>query len=112
VIAMKRRMMTFAAAVALVVFTTGAEAQTSSTVTMDNYEFMPAEMTVAPGTPVTWTNKQTDDVHSTVSNDGLWDSDTLDTGKSFTFTFTDPGDYAYYCSQHPDMQGVVHVSGD
>jgi plastocyanin len=88
------------------------DAQPAPTVTIDNYAYQPAEITVAPGTTVTWTNAQTDDVHSTTSNDGVWDSDTLDTGSSFKFTFNDPGDYGYYCSQHPDMQGVVHVSGD
>ena len=108
---MKRRLMTLAAAATLLVTTAQAHAQTAPTVTIDNYEFQPAEITVAPGTTLTWTNAQTDDVHSSVSNDGLWDSDTLDTGKSFTYTFNDPGDFYYYCGQHPDMQGVVHVSG-
>src|SRR5579884_2817919 len=108
---MKRRFMTLAAAATLLVTTAHAQ-PAPTTVTIDNYEFQPAEITVAPGTAVTWTNAQTDDVHSSVSNDGLWDSDTLDTGKSFTYTFNDAGDFYYYCSQHPDnMQGVVHVSG-
>ena len=108
---MKRRLMTIAATAMLLATTVQAHAQAAPTVTIDNYEFQPAEITVAPGTTVTWTNAQTDDVHSTVSNDGLWQSDTLDTGASFTFTFNDPGDYGYYCSQHADMQGIVHVSG-
>ena len=104
--------MTLALAIAVTALTGTAHAQPAPKVTMDNYEFQPSEITVAPGTAVTWTNAQTDDVHSSVSNDGLWDSDTLDTGKSFTYTFNDPGDFYYYCSQHPDsMQGVVHVSG-
>ena len=96
---MKHRLLTLAAAAMLLATTAQTYAQeTPPTVTIDNYEFQPAEITVAPGTTLTWTNAQTDDVHSTVSNDGLWDSDTLDTGKSFTYTFNDPGDYYYYCS--------------
>ncbi|MBV9168608.1 MAG: cupredoxin domain-containing protein [Chloroflexi bacterium] len=108
---MKRHVALLATSLTLLLSATGVHAQPASKVTIDNYEFQPAEITVAPGTTVTWTNAQTDDVHSAVSNDGLWDSDTLDTGKSYQYTFSDPGDFGYYCSQHPDMQGVVHVSG-
>src|SRR5690348_17058925 len=105
---MKRLATTVATVLALLATT--AQAQPAPKVTIDNYAFQPADITVAPGTTVTWTNAQTDDVHSSVSNDGLWDSDTLDTGQSFQYTFTDPGDFTYYCSVHPDMQAVIHVS--
>lgn len=108
---MRRHITLLGAGLALVLSAGSVQAQSPATVTMDNYAFAPADITVAPGTTVTWTNAQTDDVHSTVSKDGVWGSGTLDTGQSFDFLFTDPGDYAYVCGQHPDMQGVVHVSG-
>jgi plastocyanin len=88
---------------------TGAQSQTSA-VTIDNYAFSPAEITVPVGSTVTWTQMQTTDVHTATSTDGLWDSNVLNVGASFSFQFTTAGDFAYDCSVHPDlMTGIVHV---
>ena len=77
-------------------------------VTIDNYTFTPKELTIPAGTQVTWTNK--DDVpHTVVSVDKKFKSKALDTGEAFSFTFTDPGTYAYYCSIHPTMTAKVIV---
>lgn len=107
---MKYRHIVIAIAAALLSAAPAAYAQATPSVTIDNYAFAPAEITVPAGTTVTWTNAQGDDVHSSTSNDGLWDSGTLQTGESYKFTFQQPGDFAYACSIHPDMQGVVHVT--
>lgn len=72
--------------------------------------FSPGGMTVKPGTTVTWTNR--DQVpHTVTSRDkgGVLSSQGLDTGDSYSYTFADPGDYAYFCAVHPFMTGVVHV---
>lgn len=77
-------------------------------VTIDNFTFSPAELTVAAGTTVTWTNA--DDIpHTVVSNDKVFRSKPLDTDDHFSFTFTSPGDYPYFCSIHPHMTGKVIV---
>lgn len=79
-------------------------------VTIDDFAFGPAALTVQRGTTVTWTNK--DDEPHTVVNDAsrpLWKSSALDTDDSFSFTFTEPGTYKYFCSIHPRMQGTVVV---
>jgi hypothetical protein len=40
----------------------------------------------------------------------LWDSGTLYPGDSFEFTFTEPGEYLYYCTFHPTTQrGLIRV---
>ncbi len=83
-----------------------AEAQA----TIDNFSFSPAQLTVAVGTRVTWTNR--DDIPHTVTDAGTprrMKSPPLDTGESFAFTFDKPGTYSYFCSLHPHMQGTVVV---
>ena len=91
-------------------FTASASpAPTSSPeVKIDNFSFGPAALTVAAGTTVTWTNR--DDIpHTVVSDDKVFKSKVLDTDEKFSFTFTKPGTYSYFCSVHPKMTGKVVV---
>jgi len=82
----------------------------SSAVTIDNFSFSPASITVPVGTTLTWTNR--DDIpHTVVSNDKKFKSKALDTDEKFSFTFTEPGTYPYFCSIHPKMVGKVVVEG-
>jgi plastocyanin len=83
-----------------------------NSVSIADFAFAPAEITVAVGTTLTWTNTQTSVPHTTTALDGSWDSSALTTGDSFNFTFTQPGDFAYQCTIHPTMRGIVHVAGD
>lgn len=77
-------------------------------VKIDNFSFGPASLTVAPGTTVTWTND--DDVpHTVVSDDKAFRSKALDTGDKFSYTFTKPGTYNYFCSVHPKMTAKIVV---
>lgn len=80
------------------------------TTRLDNFTFSPAQITVPAGTRVTWTNR--DDIPHTVTDSGnprAMKSPPLDTGETFAFTFDKPGDYRYFCSLHPHMQGTVVV---
>jgi plastocyanin len=80
-----------------------------SRIAIDNFTFSPAELTVAAGTSVTWTND--DDIpHTLVARDKLFRSKALDTGDGFTFTFTTPGTYDYFCGLHPHMVGKIVVT--
>jgi plastocyanin len=74
---------------------------------IDNFVFAPAQLTVKTGTTVTWTNR--DDIPHTVVCAGKFRSKTMDTDGTFSFTFTAPGDYKYFCSLHPHMTGMVKV---
>ena len=79
-------------------------------VTIDNFAFKPKEVTVSAGTTVTWVNK--DDVPHTAtskSDPPAFDSKALDTDDSYSFTFTRPGTYAYFCKVHNHMTGTVIV---
>ena len=77
-------------------------------VKIDNFSFGPQELKVPVGTTVIWTNR--DDIpHTVVSTDGAFKSKVLDTDEKFSFTFTKPGTYPYFCSIHPKMTGRVIV---
>ena len=77
-------------------------------VKIDNFSFSPATITVPAGTTVRWTNR--DDIpHTVVSDKEIFKSKTLDTDDQFSYTFTKPGTYDYFCSIHPKMTGKVVV---
>jgi plastocyanin len=108
---LNRRALPLAAA-AMLVFGIGAYAGAAapSAVTIDNFAFSPTPLTVAPGTTVTWTNKD-EEPHTVLSADGgqSFKSPALDTDDKFTFTFDKAGTYKYFCSIHPRMVGTVVV---
>jgi len=76
---------------------------------IDNFSFGPATITVPAGTTVTWTNN--DDVPHVVTSDDnkMFKSKALDTDDHFSFTFTKPGTYKYYCAIHPKMTAKIVV---
>jgi plastocyanin len=74
---------------------------------IDNFVFVPAQLTVKVGQTVTWTNR--DDIPHTVVCAGKFRSKTMDTDGTFAFTFTAAGEYKYFCSLHPHMTGAVKV---
>ena len=77
-------------------------------VTIENFTFAAPTVTVPAGTTVTWTNN--DDIPHTVrAVDGSFRSKAMDTADSYSFTFTKPGEYSYFCSLHPHMVGKVVV---
>ena len=74
---------------------------------IDNFVFAPAQLNVKVGTTVKWTNR--DDIPHTVVCAGKFRSKPMDTDGTFSFTFTDAGEYKYFCSLHPHMTGMVKV---
>ena len=75
---------------------------------IDNFTYGPAELTVPVGTTVMWANH--DDIpHTVVSTDKVFKSKVLDTDEKFSYTFSKPGTYPYFCSVHPKMTGKVIV---
>lgn len=73
-----------------------------------NFAFVPAIVTVTLGTTVTWTNAD-EDPHSVVANTKEFRSSALDSRDSYSFTFTQAGDFGYFCSLHPHMTGKIIV---
>ena len=77
-------------------------------VKIDNFSLSPATITINAGTTVRWSNR--DDIpHTVVSDDKSFKSKVLDTDEQFSYTFTKPGTYKYFCSIHPKMTGSVIV---
>ena len=98
--------LTIAAAIVLMLGGIPAHAQDEK-VTIDNFTFTPPELTVKVGDTVTWTNR--DDIPHTVVSAGKFRSKALDTDNSYSFTFTEAGDYKYFCGLHPHMTGMIKV---
>jgi plastocyanin len=86
----------------------GPQAPPNQQVRIDNFSFTPQQLTITQGTTVVWTND--DDVpHTVAGTHQEFRSKALDTGDQFSFTFTKPGRYEYFCSVHPMMTGKIVV---
>jgi plastocyanin len=78
-------------------------------VTIDNFSFAPAPLTVPVGTTVVFEND--DDIPHTVrAEDGSFKSKALDTLDKFSVTLTKTGEINYFCSLHPRMTGKIIVT--
>jgi amicyanin len=94
--------------VAAATFAARSAPATDAEVDIDQFTFLPQRITVKAGTTVTWINE--DDVpHTVASSSKAFKSKALDTADKFSFTFTTPGTYDYFCSLHPHMTGAVVV---
>ncbi len=85
-------------------------------VTIVEYAFDPAIITITAGSSVRWTRSVSSSFpHTTTSDPGSldsWDSGELAPGQSFTHVFNTPGIYTYHCAVHPTlMHGTVVVLG-
>jgi Plastocyanin len=88
--------------------TSGSDTPNANEVVIDNFSFKPALLNVKAGTKVTWINHD-DEPHTATDDDKRFNSKTLDTNDQFSFTFTEPGTYNYYCALHPKMRGQIVV---
>lgn len=79
-------------------------------VTIADFSFTDATLTVNAGDTVTWTNNGA--VAHTVTSDvaGTFDSGNLAPGQTFSFTFPAAGNFDYHCSIHTQMKGNVSVN--
>src|SRR6516164_5540763 len=79
-------------------------------VSIDNFAFAPATLTVKVGTTVTWTNRD-EEPHTVAASDGSFHSPGMGTGATYSHTFPTAGKFDYVCSIHPSMHGTVVVTG-
>jgi plastocyanin len=77
-------------------------------ISIANFAFDPATITIPAGTTITWTNNDSAS-HNVTADDGSWGSDSLATGATFSFTFDKVGTYAYHCGVHPSMKATITV---
>ena len=78
-------------------------------VTIDNFAFGPASVTVRVGSTVTWTNRD-EEPHTVAATDGSFHSPGMGTGATYSHTFATAGTFDYVCSIHPSMHGTVVVT--
>ncbi|QUQ62968.1 cupredoxin domain-containing protein [Kutzneria sp. CA-103260] len=107
---MTRRLLSVLLVLPLLTLLAPISAAAGQAVTMAQYAFAPAALTVHVGDTITWTNQdQAPHDVTTTSGPVSVHSPTLSTGQSWTYTFTQPGAYSYICSIHPDMKAQITV---
>ncbi len=87
-----------------------AEATTSEvTVEIIDFAYAPDPVEITAGATVTWVNRDPEP-HTATGDGGSFQSGTLRTDESFSYTFDQPGTYEYFCEFHPNMNGTVNVT--
>ena len=87
--------------------TGAADPAMEATVEIADFAFGPAEVTIAVGGTVTWSN--TDNQAHTATSSGNFDTGAIDAGTSASVTFDEAGTFTYICSFHPFMTATVTV---
>lgn len=91
---------------------TAEEATDEVAVSIYDFGFDPPQLEIEAGTTVTWTNDGAVE-HTTVHfNEGkkTWDSDIMEPGDTYSYTFDDAGTFDYLCGLHPDMMAEIVVT--
>ncbi|MEM7191121.1 MAG: cupredoxin domain-containing protein [Pseudomonadota bacterium] len=81
---------------------------TKHIVKITGFSFEPAELTVAPGDSVTWTNRDIAP-HTATAFDGSWDTGTLEKDQSATLVINEDFAGEYFCVHHPTMKAEITV---
>jgi plastocyanin len=89
--------------------TAKAKKHPTRTVSIQNFSFKPAHITIKRGTKVRWINKDSTAHTATANNGRSFDSGRLGPGKRYTHTFKSTGKKRYHCEIHPDMRASVVV---
>jgi plastocyanin len=75
---------------------------------IENFAFVPSEITIVPGTKITWINKD-EAPHTATSTDKKFNTGGLDTDDKYSFVFNDKGEFPYFCALHPHMTASITV---
>jgi plastocyanin len=86
----------------------GAHKAASASVTIADFFFSPASVTVSVGDTVTWHNTG-QATHNATADDGSFTTPDLTKGQSASHRFTSAGTFSYICTIHPNMHGTVRV---
>lgn len=87
----------------------GGGNNTGNTVSIKNFAFSAATLTVSSGTTVKWTNNDAT-AHTVTADDGSFDSGNIAPGGTFSHTFSAAGTTKYHCSIHTNMTASVAVN--
>jgi plastocyanin len=84
------------------------DAVRSAEVEIEDFAYGPDPVTIEEGGKVIWKNRDSAP-HTATADDGSFDTGTIEEDKLKSETFKEPGTYAYVCSIHPQMHGMVEV---
>jgi len=87
---------------------TTAAGRTSVSARVQDFLFQPARLQVAAGTTIVWTNNG-QVTHTVSAQDGSFDSGPIEPGAQRSITFSRRGTFAFHCTPHPFMRGVIVV---
>jgi len=108
--------------------TATTSASAGPVINLSSLIFNPSTTTVKVGTTVTWHNDEpithtvtsgrfegvdkNTGLRSSQKPDGTFNAKLAGKGKTFSFTFTQPGIYTYYCDIHQGMNATIRVVED
>jgi plastocyanin/uncharacterized membrane protein len=75
-------------------------------VTIKNFRFQPAQLSVHPGETVEFKNQDIF-AHTVTADDGSFDSGLIQPGGSWKLTVAKTGTIAYHCAPHPNMKATL-----
>jgi plastocyanin len=78
------------------------------TVVIENMQFNPAELQVHHGEKIVWVNKDLFP-HTATAASHAFDSGSIAANSSWTYVASKAGEYAYGCTFHPTMKGILKV---
>jgi len=78
-------------------------------VTIQDYTYKPARITVTKGTTIDFTNKDSTAHTATSTDSGIFESGSIQPGKTGSITLNKAGTFAFYCAFHPFMKGTITV---
>jgi len=87
----------------------GSSSPGTNEVWIQGMAFNPSTITVAIGTTITWTNKDTI-AHTITSDSSLFNSGSVSSGGTYTYKFLSAGTFSYHCTIHPLMTAKVVVT--
>jgi plastocyanin len=103
-----RLIISLLATMCVISFAFADKKSTSHDVSIKDMKFDPADLDIAVGDTVTWTNNDDRD-HTVVAKDKTFQSDNLSKGDTYQYTFKKAGKFSYSCSYHPRMKGTITV---
>jgi plastocyanin len=108
--------------------TSAPSAPAGPVINLSSLMFNPSTTTVKVGETVTWRNDEpightvtsgkymgidkTTGLRSSQKADGMFNAKLDGKGETFSFTFTKPGTYTYYCDIHQGMNATITVVAD
>lgn len=87
----------------------GAAQAATHNVTIKSFKFDPADITIAAGDTITFTNED-GAPHTATDVNGAFDTGRLNRSDAASLTFGSAGSFDYFCAFHPNMKGTITVT--